>query len=125
MSKFFQLKTYFNYWLDAVDEHSLHSPFLFDLYTKVIKIEQDGIQEVEKLRASLLKTGREITVLDLGAGSKHHKQSKRLISEIADTSLSDLRFSLLYLRLIRHIDAKNIIELGTSFGINTLYLAQK
>lgn len=125
MPGFFQLKTYFSYWLDAVDEHSLHSPFLFDLYTKVIKIEEDGIPEIEKLRASLLKTKREISVVDLGAGSKHLGDGKRLISDIAETSLSDLRFSLLYFRLIKHIDAKNIIELGTSLGINTLYLAQK
>lgn len=108
-----------------MDEHSLHSPFLFDLYTKVIKVEQDGIPEIEKLRVSLLKTRSEITVEDLGAGSKHFTNSKRAINDIADTSLSDLRFSLLYLRIARHIDAKNIIELGTSLGINTLYLAQK
>ncbi|HEU5289589.1 MAG TPA: class I SAM-dependent methyltransferase [Cyclobacteriaceae bacterium] len=125
MPGFFQLKTYFNYWLDAVDEHSLHSPFLFDLYTKVINIEEEGIPAIEKLRTSLLKTDREISVVDLGAGSKHTSNKKRLISEIAENSLSDVRFSLLYLRLIKHIDAKNIIELGTSFGINTLYLAQK
>jgi len=125
VSTFFQLKTYFNYWLDAVDEHSLHSPFLFDLYTKVIKIEAEGIPAIEKLRSSLLKTQREISVVDLGAGSKHLSNEKRSLSDIADTSLSDLRFSSLYLRLIQHIDAKNIIELGTSLGINTLYLAQK
>jgi predicted O-methyltransferase YrrM len=125
VSKFFQLKTYFNYWLDAVDEHSLHSPFLFDLYTKVIKVETEGIVEIEKLRADLLKTQREIIVEDLGAGSTHFNNSKRAINEIAETSLSDLRFSLLYLRIAQHIDAKNIVELGTSLGINTLYLAQK
>lgn len=125
MSKFFHLKTYLNYWLDAVDEHSLHSPFLFDLYTKVINLDSEGIVEIEKLRASLLKTQGEITVEDLGAGSKHFNRSKRAICEIADTSLSDLRFSLLYLRIAQHIDAKNIIELGTSLGINTLYLARK
>ena len=125
MSKLFQLKTYFNYWLDAVDEHSLHSPFLFDLYTKVIKVESEGIVEIEKLRADLLKTQREILVEDLGAGSRHFNNSKRAINEIADTSLSDLRFSLLYLRIAKYIDAKSIVELGTSLGINTLYLAQK
>jgi predicted O-methyltransferase YrrM len=125
VSKFFRLRTYSNYWLDAVDEHSLHSPFLFDLYTKVIKVESEGVIEIEKLRADLLKTNREIDVKDLGAGSQHFPNAKRAINEIADTSLSDLRFSLLYLRLAQHIDAKNIIELGTSLGINTLYLAQK
>lgn len=125
MSKFFRLKTYFNYWLDAVDEHSLQSPFLFDLYTKVINIEEEGILEIEKLRANLLKTQSEITVTDLGAGSKHFSGPTRVISDIASTSLSDLRFSLLYLRIARHMEAKNIIELGTSLGINTLYLAKK
>lgn len=125
MSKFFQLKTYFSYWLDAVDEHSLHSPFLFDLYTKVINVESEGVPEIEKLRTNLLKTPRAIIVEDLGAGSKHFSNSKRAIQDIAETSLSDLRFSLLYLRMAHHIDAKNIIELGTSLGINTLYLAQQ
>lgn len=125
MFNFFQLKTYLSYWLDAVDEHSLHSPFLFDLYTNVIKPEAEGIVEIEKLRGSLLKTHREIEVDDLGAGSKHTSDSKRKISDIANTSLSDIRFSLLYRRIAQHIGAKNIIELGTSLGINTLYLAKK
>lgn len=125
MSRFFQIKTYGNYWLDAVDEHSLHSPFLFDWYTKVIKVESEGIVSIEKLRSSLLQTQSEITVEDLGAGSKHFTNSKRAIRDIADTSLSDLRFSLLYLRIANHINAKSIVELGTSLGINALYLAQK
>jgi len=125
VSRFFQFKTYFNYWLDAVDEHSLHSPFLFDWYTKVIKVESEGIVAIEKLRSNLLQTKSEISVDDLGAGSKHFSNSTRAIRDIADTSLSDLRFSLLYLRIANHIDAKNIVELGTSLGINTLYLAQK
>lgn len=125
MFNLFQLKTYITYWLDAVDEHSLHSPFLFDLYTKIIKAESEGIFEIEKLRAKLLKITSEIEVVDLGAGSKHASSAKRAINEIAHHSLSDQRFSLLYLRMIHHIDARNIIELGTSLGINTLYLAQK
>jgi predicted O-methyltransferase YrrM len=125
VSTFFRFKTYFSYWLDAVDEHSLHSPFLFDLYSKVINVNGEGIPEIEKLRVSLLKTQQQISVKDLGAGSKHHDSTKRAIRDIAETSLSDLHFSLLYLRLANYIDAKNIVELGTSLGINTLYLAQK
>lgn len=125
MSGFFQLKTYFTYWLDAVDEHSLHSPFLFDFYTKIINVESEPNFEIEKLRGNLLKTTREIEVTDLGAGSKHTAHSHRAIQEIAHHNLSDQRFSLLYLRILNHIDARNSIELGTSLGINTLYFAQK
>lgn len=32
---------------------------------------------------------------------------------------------MIYLRLAHQFDAKCIVELGTSFGINTLYLAEK
>jgi predicted O-methyltransferase YrrM len=122
---FFQLKTFLTYWLDVVNEHSLHSPFLFDLYTQVIKGEVDGIAEIENLRSQLLQDNRQILVEDFGKGSKHLSNPKRKISDIAQTSLSDAKFSQLYLRLLEHIKAKTIVELGTSLGINTLYLARK
>lgn len=125
MSRFFQAKAYFNYWLDAINEHSLHSPFLFDLYTKVIKPKPQQDSAIEKLRANLLKDKREITVEDLGAGSNHFYKNTRRISDIAATSSSTIGFSTLYARLAQYLKAKTIIELGTSFGLNTLYLAQK
>lgn len=125
MPHFFRVKTYLNYWLDAVNEHSLHSPFLYDLYEKVIKAETESFPEIESLRVKLLEDHREIEVTDLGAGSKHTPNPNRLISEIAKNSLSESKFSALYLRLARHINAKTIIELGTSLGINTLYLAKQ
>ena len=124
MADFFQVKTYLNYWLDSVNEHSLQSPFLYDLYTKVINVEPTPDLEIEKLRFDLLKTHREIHVEDLGAKSKHFDNGARKISEIAETSLSNIRFSSLYLRLAEYAEAKTIVELGTSFGLNTLYLAK-
>lgn len=125
MPTFFQLKTYLSYWLDAVNEHSLHSPFVFDLYSRVIKVEEQPLQEIENLRSQLLRDQREISVSDLGIGSKHFQSGKRKICEMAKTSLSDSKFSQLYVRLATFAKAKTMIELGTSFGINTLYLAQK
>jgi predicted O-methyltransferase YrrM len=125
VADFFQVKTYLHYWLDAVNEHSLHSPFLYDLYTKVIDVEPVPDLEIEKLRFDLLKTHREIVVEDLGAKSKHFTDSKRKISDIAETSLSSIRFSSLYQRLTEYAEAKTVVELGTSFGLNTLYLAKR
>jgi len=122
---FFQVKTYTNYWLDSVNEHSLHSPFLYDLYTKVINVNPTPDLEIEKLRFDLLKTHREISVEDLGTKSKHFTDKKRKISEVAETSLSNIRFSSLYNRLVEYAEAKTVVELGTSFGLNTLYLAKK
>jgi predicted O-methyltransferase YrrM len=125
VSRFFQVKTFLNYWLDSVNEHSLHSPFLYDLYTKVINVEPTPELDIEKFRFDLLKTSREIDVQELGAKSKHFTNATRKISEIAETSLSSVRLSSLYHRLAEYAEAKTIVELGTSFGINTLYLAKK
>lgn len=121
--RFFQLKSFISYWLDAVDEHSLHSPFFFDFYTRVIKTNSTSasVSAIEKLRGKLLTDHRQVTINDPGSGSSNIKKT---IARIARTSLSPVAYSCLYARIINHIKARNIIELGTSFGINTLYIAQ-
>ncbi len=124
MSAFFKIKTYLNYWLDAVDEHSLHAPFLFDFYTNTIRRETGELIEVENLRKKLLKDDRVLQVTDFGKGSKHDSGSQRKIHDIAETSLSPPRYAALYHRIVRQRQPKTIVELGTAFGINTLYLAQ-
>jgi predicted O-methyltransferase YrrM len=122
--KFFQISAYLSYWLDAVDEHSLHSPFFFDFYTNIVKkqYDRDGVEAIERLRKKLLSDHRILNTSDPGSG--RHSRSNTIAS-IARTSLSPLQFSDMYARMIRHFKAQTIIELGTSFGINTLYLAQK
>jgi len=63
-----------------------------------------------------------LTITDLGAGSVKLNKAVR-ISSIAKKSLTPPSFSALYGRIIEYYNAKNIVELGTSLGINTLYLA--
>lgn len=122
---FFRSKSFLSWWLEAVDEHSLHSPFFFDLYTTQIKpaASFETYAHIESLREKLLEDERYITVRDLG--SKALRKSTRRISSIAHTSLTPARYSVLYARLARYLGATYIVELGTSFGINTLYLAEK
>jgi predicted O-methyltransferase YrrM len=119
----FQIKSYLNYWLDAVDQHSLHSPFFFDFYTAVLYGNSPEFSAIESLREKLLSDHRTIVVEDMG--TKGHLNSVRMISEIAASSLSTPRFSSLFHRIIKRYDHKTVIELGTSLGINTLYLADK
>lgn len=110
-----------------MDEHSIHSPFFFDFYRQVIqasKKESDDT-EAEKLRTALLTNTTEITLEDLGAGSAATSGSRRTLAEIAKVSASPARLSRLYLSILRYYDARYVIELGTSIGLNTLYLAQK
>ena len=122
----FHIQSYLSHWLNAVDEHSIHSPFFFDFYTKVVNQEKEesSFPIIESIRQKLLAAESEITMSDLGAPSPHFKNNNRKISQIAATSLTPEKFCRLYVRMIHYFDSKNIVELGTSLGITTLYLAQ-
>jgi predicted O-methyltransferase YrrM len=122
----FRVKSFLSHWLDTVDEHSLHSPFFFDFYRKVIKGKNDGDSfiEIEKTRSRLLSNRSTLQVKDLGAASAHFNTGDRSISKVASTSLSKEKQCALFYRIIKYFNAKNILELGTSMGITTLYLAK-
>ena len=78
---------------------------------------------IENIRSGFLKENTALTLTDYGAGSLSQPANVRTISQIAHSSLSQKQFSALYARIIRHFSFKHIIELGTSLGINTLYMA--
>lgn len=122
-SAIFRLKSFITYWLDAVDEHSLHSPFLYDLYTRVLRAPSNDLSWLSKERALLKSDHRNLQITDFGAGSAKSKSTTRKISDIAAISVSPPKYSLLYARLIEHYNCHQIVELGTSLGLNTMYLA--
>ena len=67
---------------------------------------------------------RTINVTDFGSGSLKMKTSSRKISDIARISTTPEKYSKLYSRILRHYNCTNILELGTSLGINAMYLAK-
>lgn len=121
----FQVLAFIKYWLRQVDEHSLHPPFIFNLYNEVIKTASSNhIEEIERLRAKLHQDQTEVDLIDFGAGSRVSNGTKRQVAEIARNSSTPAKFSALLLALIKHFEYKSIFELGTSLGLNTLYLSQ-
>ena len=122
MDLFFRVSKFFNHWLDRVNEHSLHSPYMYDLYTKVVKSSRHiAFEQIEAQRREFLSNPISISYKDPG---KNNRERVRTISDIAKSSLSDPKYSKLYYRLISYFQPAEVIELGTSLGINTLYLAQ-
>ena len=126
LSRAYQGVRYLAYWLRAVDQYSLQAPFIFNFYNEVVldKRSFHAFDEIEKLRADLFKNHRKIRILDLGSGSIASHKLERPISHIAKYSSSNPKFSAFLYRLIIHTQPKNILELGTSFGLNTLYMAK-
>lgn len=85
--------------------HGVHSPFVFDFLTLVVRGKSDKqiIREVESLRGEMLADRRVVRVTDLGAGSAVHKGQERRISEIASTAALPTRYAMLLSRIVGSI----------------------
>ncbi len=121
----FQALGFFQYKLHAVNQHALHSPFVYEFYTKVLKsnTHHPEFDLIDGVRSRLRRDVKEIKIMDFGAGSKVSKSKQRKVKDIAKSALSSRRFSSFMFKLCQFMQADNIVELGTSFGINTLYLS--
>jgi len=103
----------------------MHSPFVFDFIINVLndKTVYDEYKKIESVRHDLLKNKNAIDVEDFGAGSGVIKTNTRRIDKIAASSLKSKKFAQLLFRLVKYYQPKQIIEIGTSFGVTTSYIA--
>lgn len=77
--------------------------------------------EIESLRRQLKKNHSKIQRLDFGAGSQSNSNT---VSGITKNSLKQPKDAARIGNLAKAINAKQILELGTSLGLTTAYLAQ-
>ena len=125
----FQLaKKYLQYWVKSSNSrgHGVHSPFVFDFITQVLKSPlKDKLlfKEIELLRKTLRQSSEELTVVDLGAGSVKGNASKRTVGSIAKNAAKSPKFGQLLYKMAVYYRMETILELGTSLGLTTRYLA--
>jgi predicted O-methyltransferase YrrM len=119
---------YINYLITANNGrgHGMHSPFVYDLIRNVLmdKKQYEAYEKPEAFRKRLLNNETIIEVEDLGAGSVSGKTKQRKISEIVRTSVKHKRYSRLLYRIACYYKYGRILELGTSLGVTSSYLAQ-
>lgn len=120
------IAAYIRYLWQAGNLHGLHSPFIYDLYRDIIRHRHPappGTLPIETLRNALLKSTDSLMVTDLGAGSRRTNDPQRSVATIARNAQKPARFAWLLHRLIGRFQARNVLELGTSLGLTTAYLA--
>jgi len=122
---FYQIKSYIKHKLYEINEHSLHSPSLFKLYLECFKKAKKipANKDIEEIRIRFRSDKRTVDITDFGAGSKISSEDSRTIKSIARGGITQRKYSRLFQEMIRNFKHRNILELGTSLGINTLYLA--
>ena len=119
--------------------HGIHSPFVYEFIREVLidKKNYPAYNIAENYRQRLLNDQSLLKVVDLGAGSVMNKDagsfpkknkssendSRRKVSAIASTSVKPKRYSRLLYRIAEFYQYRNIIELGTSLGVTSTYLA--
>lgn len=108
------------------NHHDAHSPFLYSLLTEGIYAKENNTQfnVIEERRKSLLKDNTSITVTDFGAGSSiNNKPVQRTAKEITSRFAKSPGFCRLLFRIVKFMKPGIIVELGTSMGLSTMYLA--
>jgi predicted O-methyltransferase YrrM len=123
----FSVIAYLRYLINSGSRHSVHSPFVYELVDKVFrnKMDNQAYQDIAKIRRKLLLKTQVIEITDFGSGANYKQYSHRFerVSSIArNSSVTDKYGRLLY-RLVGYFKPQTIIELGTSLGISTLYMA--
>lgn len=103
----------------------IHSPFVFNLVSETFrnKIEPDIVFNIESIRRKMILDPRIIEVDDLGTGSKRMKTRYRKVSDIARYSAVTKKYGIFLSNMARSFAGPMVLELGTSLGISTMYMA--
>ena len=121
----FQLLAYLRFWLRSGNAHGLHSPFVFGLYTSVVRHTGTfgAYTRVEARRQELLNRTDSLSVTDFGAGSHRGAGQQRRVADIARMAAKPPHLAQLLFRLVNYFRPATVLELGTSLGLTTAYLA--
>lgn len=126
-NKFTLARKFIHYYFTAANGkgHGIHSPFVYTFVRSVLNDTKSyyAYAEIERLRKRMLKDNAVVEVQDLGAGSSVSKTNKRKIKEIARAALKPPKYAQLLFRIVNFYQPQRILELGTSLGITTAYLA--
>ncbi|HOY32511.1 MAG TPA: class I SAM-dependent methyltransferase [Bacteroidales bacterium] len=125
MHTVFRIREFLRYKFRAQSEYKIHSPFVYEFYTQVIRSNQrlpKTLSDIEKIRKACFKSAKSIIVNDRGTGGAS-KPFERRISDIMRQYANPPKDVFLLYRMIKYLKPGQILELGTSLGISAMYMS--
>lgn len=122
---FYAIYQFIKHYASATFIDVLHSPFVFELYNQCVKraeINDSNITRISILKNKLVLDQRVIEQEDWGAKGNGKKRN-RTLSSIASRDSKSTRIAQIIYRLVKYFKPKYCIELGTSLGFTTGYIA--
>lgn len=120
--------SYLRYLMKAKTKHAVHSPFVFDFVTNVLEdhVPKQDYAVIERQARVLKRNDNTIETVDFGSvsGKANYTTQFRKVSRIASQAGISSRQGRLLYRLIAYYKPANMLEMGASVGISTMYQAK-
>lgn len=116
---------YLRYLITSKRRHGTHSPFVYSFVDECLhhKLPIEIINQYKEFYKDLLNNSSQLTIHDMGAGSKK-LSTIRTVSSIAKVSGTSKRYGKLLYQICAYYKPKKTLELGTSLGLGTFMLAK-
>lgn len=128
MQKAFMAAEYVKHWFRAENSkgHGVHSPFVYDFIHTVLRDKRHfyAFDDIEAMRRNALGNSSILSVTDFGAGSHTGAGNERSVADIAKHAARTPAQGRFLFRLMQRYGYTSVLELGTSLGIGTSYLAK-
>ena len=134
----YRVRTWLRHYLTAWNTggEGVHSPYLFE-WVRMVMSDKHAYciwNDIERVRAQMLASKEVVEFVDYGSGKRQlgeHARSERLVREIAKGSLAKAKYAQMLFRLVNWLghqlrkddEGLIIVELGTSLGVTTAYMA--
>lgn len=123
----FKIKTLIRYQIKARTIHLIHSPFVFSMMNAVFSKKTHSLKwkDIETLYRQQKKCYELIEMVDFGAKGNADGSIKKTytISKLAKLSAISKHQGRILTNMVSYFQPKTILELGTSLGFGTAYLA--
>ena len=121
----YKLTSYIKFLVNGKSKYNIHSPFFHEFIDKVLGHDGDFYcyPAIEHVRNQMGTMNIKIQRNDLGAGSKYSGDKSKKVKTILKHSQSSPQKAQLLFRMVNYFNPTFILELGTSFGFTTAYLA--